>query len=123
MSTTEEATINPDGSTTFETPPGGDPDAGAGGGPEAGGGEGFETPPGAEGEEIPIMEEIEKGIDPAFYLIGATIVIVILYYFFVLRRKSNDDDDDFFANSEDNKVWPVGRILYFIGLSASPVSW
>ena len=59
MSTAEEATINPDGSQTFEDEP----------------------PPmndtaGEEGAFDAIPEE-ETGIDPAFYLLGAFILFVI----------------------------------------------
>lgn len=88
MSTTEEATINPDGSTTFENEP----------------------PPvnDAAGEDTtfePNVEEL-KGVDPAFYLLGAVVAFAVLYLVYVnfLRKKDDNDGDDFFASLDTEKV-------------------
>jgi hypothetical protein len=92
MSNAEEATVNPDGSSTFEdtTPPVND--AGDAGFED----EGFETPP---------MEELVKGgIDPAFYLLFAALIAAALYYYFVVLKKEDDTSDDFFSSLEGDKV-------------------
>jgi hypothetical protein len=96
MSNAEEATVNPDGSTTFETPPAEDShtytgDDGGGAGPE-----GF--------EQLPLEEVLVKGIDPAFYLLALVALLGVLYYVFVYRRKLADDEDEFFANLDGVKV-------------------
>jgi hypothetical protein len=89
---TEEATVNPDGSTTFETPP-----------VEETAGEGFEAPP--MGDEEDMMEEVVKGIDPAFYLLGAVILFAIIYFILAMRKKKDaDNGDDFFASLDTEKV-------------------
>jgi hypothetical protein len=115
MSSPQEATVNPDGSTTYEdTTTAG---SAGGSGPEdaTNGGNGFED---AGGAEETFEELVVKGIDPAFYLIGATILVVILYYFFVMRKKSDDDEDDFFSNMDCEKVRVVTR--YFSKRDAAP---
>lgn len=91
MSTAEEATVNPDGSTTFDSPPGG--------------GEGFDqetfdTPPLDEDT----MEEVAKGVDPAIYLIIAVVVFIVVYIFFVKKKKEEEDADGFFSNLDGDKV-------------------
>ena len=98
MSASGEATVEPDGSTTFETPPpdtndtfGGDDGADSGG---------FDETMGDNQEET--MEAV-KGIDPAMYLIVGAIVLVVIYFVF-RRRKSSDGDDDFFSNLDGEKV-------------------
>jgi hypothetical protein len=83
-STTEEATVNPDGSQTFEDVP-----------PPVN-----ETT--EEAEEI--FEEIQKGIDPAVYFLIAVAIIAALWYFFVYRKKREDEEDDFFQNVDGEKV-------------------
>ena len=95
-----EVNVEPDGSTTFEDAA----DAGAGqeeafadegmGGEEAGGegaGEAFE-------ELI-----VEKGIDPAIYLL---VIVVIFLVGFVIyqRKKKEEEEDDFFSNLDGEKV-------------------
>lgn len=94
MSTTEEATVNPDGSTTFENepPPVNEDDGGAGGGADE---ETFET----------IVQEV-KGMDPAFYLLGGVIVLAILYFVYMsyVKKKDENDGDDFFASLDTEKV-------------------
>ena len=94
-----EATVNPDGSTTFEEPPVNETM-----GNETGGGEGFD---GAE-EEI-----MEKGIDPVWYLLAALGVFAVLVFLF-RRRKKDENEDDFFSNLDGEKVSkkdPSGRKL------------
>jgi len=88
MSTTEEATVNPDGSTTFE------------GGEEAFNAtadEGFDA-----GEQEDIVEDIVKGVDPAIYL-GLLVLVLGLLWFFVLRKRSKEEDE-FFAELDVEKV-------------------
>lgn len=93
MSTTEEATVNPDGSTTFSDS----------GGAESGGAAG--------GEDIPNMdegaadaEEIVKGVDPALYLALTVVALLAIFVFFQLRKKrKNADVDDFFSNLDGDK--------------------
>lgn len=84
MSGTEEATVNPDGSTTFE---GGEDEAF-----NATGGE----------EEIFVEEEVIKGVDPAIYL-GIFVLVLGLLWFFVLRS-ANKEEDEFFAELDVEKV-------------------
>lgn len=84
MSGTEEATVNPDGSTTFE---GGEDEA-------------FNAT--AEEEFIGMEEEVVKGIDPAIYL-GLFVVFLGLLWFFVLRSR-NKEEDEFFAELDVEKV-------------------
>jgi flagellar biosynthesis GTPase FlhF len=91
MSTTEEATINSDGTTTFENadaPPLNDT-----AGDEGTDGAGFEE----------TVTEVAKGIDPAFLFLGVVVVIAALYYYFVIRKKKEQDQDDFFANLDGEK--------------------
>jgi len=109
----EEATVNTDGSATFETP---SPDTGAGGG--------FESPiPGPEetfgGDSTPppVMDGAEEdifgaagaekaaagGIDPAFYLLFGFLIVAALYYYFFIVRKKDDTQDDFFSELEGEK--------------------
>lgn len=94
MSTTEEATVNPDGSQTFENEPMNET-----------AGEGFEE----------VFEEAVKeapGIDPAFYLIGAAIIfVVVLLIYNSLRKKNDDSGDDFFASLDTEKVRCLIRSL------------
>ena len=85
MSTAEEATVNPDGSTTFENEPPVD---------ETMGEEGFEE----------VVAE-KTGIDPAFYLLGAVALFVIVYFVVKsMRKKDENDGDDFFASLDTEKV-------------------
>jgi len=87
----EEATVNPDGSTTFEEPPvTGDAGAGAG----------ADEPPNMDEEKL---EEIAQGIDPAVFLLIAVAIFGALFYFFVYRKKK-DDADSFFAELDGDKV-------------------
>jgi len=84
----EEATINSDGTQTFEdfVPP--VDDAGAG------------DEPLMMDEET--MDEIVKaGIDPALIL-GAVVLLFAVIYFFFLRKKK-DQEDEFFADLDGDK--------------------
>mmetsp|Transcript_25925 Transcript_25925/g.46749 ORF Transcript_25925/g.46749 Transcript_25925/m.46749 type:complete len:301 (+) Transcript_25925:63-965(+) len=89
MSTTEEATVNPDGSTTFNDAGDGTDSAGAG------------------GEDMPDMEgaeEIIKGTDPALYLALALVVFAAIFFFLQLRKKKkNAEVDEFFSNLDGDK--------------------
>lgn len=96
MSTTEEATVNPDGSTTFNDASGGADSAGAGGG--------------GGGEDMPHMdagqaaEEIAKRTDPALYLALAVIAFIAIILFLQLRKKRKTAEvDDFFSNLDGDK--------------------
>lgn len=90
----EDATINPDGSTTFdETPPTGDAGADAGGD-----GESFFQEKAQEG-----LSADAEGIDPAFYLLGAAFIVVVIYFLF-FRTKSEESEDDFFTELDGDKV-------------------
>jgi len=90
MSTAEEATVNPDGSTTFDD---------AGGADSAGAG----------AEDMPNMdeetaEEIIKGTDPALYLALAVGLLFAMFLFLQMRKKKkNADVDDFFSNLDGDK--------------------
>lgn len=81
MSTQEEATINPDGSSTFE------------GGANA---EDFDT---SGGEDIEIT-----GMDPAWYLFGVVVVAMLIAAFVIIRqRKSRSENDEFFNQLDGEK--------------------
>lgn len=88
-----EATVNPDGTTTFE-----DATAGAGETFEEAAEDAFE---GAE----EAAEEIVKGTDPAIYLALAFIVVVALY---VINYKRNQrkqaEREAFFMDMDGDKV-------------------
>ena len=84
MSTAEEATINPDGSTTFE-------DASGGADYDASGGANYENTTFDDSDGIPNMdeqsaEEIIKGTDPALYLAIAVACFVVIFVFIQIRK-------------------------------------
>ena len=87
-----EATLNDDGSATFQEP--------------VGNGAGEEPPI----DDVPPMDEeaikeVVQGIDPAVYLLVSVLIAAALYYFFVYRKKSADDEgDSFFSNLDGDKV-------------------
>ena len=85
----EEATVNPDGSTTF--------------GSEGAAGE--DVPPNMGGDDFEeAAEEIAKGIDPAFYLLFAVVIVGgLLLYNLLNKRKKNANMDDFFSNLDGDK--------------------
>lgn len=88
MSTTEEATINPDGSTTFDSA--GADDAGAGA---------------EDTGDTDAAEEVIKGTDPALYLALAVVAFAVVFVFMQIRkRRSTADVDDFFSNLDGDKV-------------------
>jgi hypothetical protein len=87
----EEATVNSDGSTTFDEPPVG------GGGEESP----FEDAPPIDEEAV---KEVVQGIDPAIYLLVSVLIAAALYYFFVHRKKASANEDGFFSNLDGDKV-------------------
>ena len=89
----EEATVNPDGSTTFSDPPVTE-DSGAGAGA------GADEPPIMDEEKV---EAIAQGTDPAVFLLIGLAIVAVLYYFFVYRKK-NADADSFFLELDGDKV-------------------
>ena len=108
---TEEATINPDGSTTFSSADGENPAT-----PDA------DMPPTEVPADAPFGEDSgetfdggdafqeksieDAGIDPVVYLLIGAAVLGLLFYFFVYLRqqKNNTDDDDFFGQMDVEKV-------------------
>eukprot|EP00522_Entomoneis_paludosa_P011549 CAMPEP_0172457300 /NCGR_PEP_ID=MMETSP1065-20121228/21209_1 /TAXON_ID=265537 /ORGANISM="Amphiprora paludosa, Strain CCMP125" /LENGTH=293 /DNA_ID=CAMNT_0013210935 /DNA_START=291 /DNA_END=1172 /DNA_ORIENTATION=- len=90
MSETGEATVNPDGSTTFETPE--TPPTGN----ETMGDDGFE---GAE----ETMEEVIKGTDPVWYLVIGLVVFLALFFLYKRSKKASEVEDDFFSNLDGEK--------------------
>jgi hypothetical protein len=103
MSTAEEATINPDGSTTFESdstmPPVADETAGAdGAGPD------FEDG-GDETMGDAVKTAVKGGLlnDPAIFLL-IVVVLLGLGYFLYRRKVAADEDDEFFNNLDGEKV-------------------
>jgi cbb3-type cytochrome oxidase subunit 3 len=104
----EEATINPDGSTTFEhdTTDNTMPPVGESGGAGDDGGDGS----GGFGDDETMgdaaQKAVQSGIDPAFFLLIGVIVLGIV--FFLYRRKAKaDEDDEFFSNLDGEKVSTV----------------
>lgn len=108
MSAAEEATINPDGSTTFD-------DASASGdfggsvgedipGMDAGSSGSSDSIPDGSGEEPVVEDIIVKGIDPALYLALIVTAFAILFIYLQLRKKRNNASvDDFFSNLDGDK--------------------
>ena len=88
-----EATVNPDGSTTFNA---------AEDAANAGGDAGADD----LGENMgDASEEMVKGTDPALYLALAVVAFAIIFVFVRLRKKrSRADVDDFFSNLDGDKV-------------------
>lgn len=89
MSTTEEATVNADGTTTFETPPVDEEAFNATA-------EDF-----TEDAEDIFEEVVVKGIDPAIYLVLVLLVIGIVYFF--MSRRNKKEEDDFFSELDGEK--------------------
>mmetsp|Transcript_28769 Transcript_28769/g.58912 ORF Transcript_28769/g.58912 Transcript_28769/m.58912 type:complete len:297 (-) Transcript_28769:236-1126(-) len=89
MSTTEEATVNPDGSTTFE----------GGAGADAGEEDFSGGDAGAEG-----MPEEIKGIDPAILVVLGFFMITLLWFFFYYRKnREQAESQSFFSNLDGEK--------------------
>lgn len=103
MSTTGEATVNPDGSTTFDDAAGAG-DADPGGADSAAGGEDMPDMGADGGADEAAAEEVIKGTDPALYLALAVAVFFVIFIFLQLRKKrKNADVDDFFSNLDGDK--------------------
>jgi hypothetical protein len=144
-----EATINPDGSSSYDAPPVGeappvteplgaadsspptiDPtttfgaeDAEGGGSGDGGNGGFFDD--GGDGmpnfDDIPPVAKPASGIDPAVYLILAFVAIVAIYWFFFLRKKSEEEEDDFFASIDGDKVRRLCNCLELVPLSIKAI--
>lgn len=125
-----EVNVEPDGSTTFEDAAG---DAGAGQEEAFTGGE----DDGMGGEEAgeAFEEMVEKGIDPAIYLL---VIVVIFLIGFVIyqRKKKEEEEDDFFSNLDGEKVclfhesWVISwrrvfrcRLFFFFQSLPTAGSW
>ena len=102
MSTAQEATINPDGSTTFDDASGGAGSADdAGAGSNGGGHPGDDAPPPSDGDAI---VPPRGGVDPALYLALAVVAFAVLFAYLQLRkRRKNAEVDDFFSNLDGDK--------------------
>jgi len=102
-SSTEEANINPDGTTTFSHEAGdtGFKDAGTSdSGAEEGADTGTETGP----EDEHTTEAIVKGVDPALYLALTFIIAGFLYYIWYSRNKRRQQDQEsFFLEMDGDK--------------------
>lgn len=98
MSTTEEATVNPDGTTSFASEEGGDAGAGADDAPPSGDEADFDT----EGGGIP--QDVMKGTDPAIFLfLGFLLIAIIWFFFYYRKRKDQADSEAFFSNLDGEK--------------------
>lgn len=102
MSTAQEATVNPDGSTTFDDASGGAGSADdAGAGSNGGGYPGDDAPPPSDGDAI---VPPRGGVDPALYLALAVVAFAVLFAYLQLRkRRKNAEVDDFFSNLDGDK--------------------
>ena len=90
MSTTGEATVNPDGSTIFD-------DAEYDNTTDSG-------IPNMDEEGAAGAEEIIKGTDPALYLAIAVVVFAAIFIYIQIRKKRKADEiDSFFSNLEGDK--------------------
>lgn len=102
-SSTEEAYVNPDGSTTFGADAGGEGFANAAGDDDAGAG----GPEGGEetmGDDAGSEEVVVKGIDPAIFLAIGSILIAVLYYLYYSRNKRKEEEDEaFFLDMDGDK--------------------
>jgi hypothetical protein len=94
---TEEATINPDGTTTFAE------DA-AGAGADSAGEDFTEGAFDGENAEEILGEAAKEGTDPAFFLALGFVVIAILYYFNFRRNKRKQQEREaFFYDMDGDK--------------------
>lgn len=123
----DEATVNPDGSTTYEqqpplSGPAGEPSTGSSSSSSETGGNGgaFHETPVFDNTQDPLKEAgTTGGIDPAVYLVVGVLLIIALYYFFFRSKKDTDESDDFFNNLDGEKVrmiWLIddSRRAYFL---------
>jgi hypothetical protein len=105
MSTTEEATINPDGTAEFpsdsQQPPVSPPDESA------------SAPPTSDPTDT---QTSPLGIDPAVYLIAAVLIAGFLFYFLVHRKKSQQKEDSFFLELDGDKVFTFYFALHRSGI-------
>lgn len=105
MSTAEEVTINPDGSTTFDDAgsAAGSGSADASGGDNGGGnGNGYSEDSSSSSDDGFVPPR--GGVDPALYLALAVLVFALLFAYLQLRkRRKNADVDDFFSNLDGDK--------------------
>jgi hypothetical protein len=92
MSSAEEATINPDGTTQFPS----DSQPQSAPSPDT-----AEPPPNPYETAQPASA---TGIDPALYLIAAVVLAGLFFYFFVHRKRSQQKEDNFFLELDGEKV-------------------
>ena len=96
-SSTEEATINPDG--TFAGTTGGEAGPGTSG-DSADSADYGDVPPGGAAEE-----NVVKGTDPALFLAFGFIVVVVLYVLHYKRSKRKQEEmESFFLDMDGDKV-------------------
>ena len=89
-SSAEEATINPDGTTSFA-----DDATNSGFDTE---GTGFEDAQGS-------ADSIVKGTDPAIFLALGFVLMVIIYYVLFTRNKKKQHEKPIFSEGQE-KLWP-----------------
>ena len=102
MSTAGEATINADGSTTFND----DTNTTSSGGSWGGDHDGIPGGDAADESADAFMndDDVGRGVDPALYLALAVLFFGVLFVYIQLRNKrKNADVDDFFANLDGDK--------------------
>ncbi|KAL3788417.1 hypothetical protein ACHAW5_001029 [Stephanodiscus triporus] len=122
MSTAEEVTINPDGSTTFDdagsAAGSGSADASSGGGSDndgassssSSGGNGYPEEDASSSSSSffdndgIVPPRSRGGVDPALYLALAVLAFALLFaYLRLRRRRKNAEVDDFFSNLDGDK--------------------
>jgi hypothetical protein len=108
----EEATVNTDGTSTYDDSTTSPPENNG-----TSGGEEFDEPPSFDGEEI--IKNVKPGVDPAVYFLLAVIIFAALYYYFVYRKKSAVDEDSFFSNLDGEKVSSINRYADSLSYSTS----
>lgn len=117
----EEVRVDADGTTHFENadepppimnedPPMQEEAAGAAGaegfGGTGGAEEDFSNAGARAGDEFAGAGEeaiVQKGIDPAIYLL-IVVIIFLVGYFWWQRKKKEEEEDDFFSNLDGEKV-------------------
>ena len=104
----EEATINADGTQTFEDAA----DAAAGAGADEAFADAGADDAGADEEDFAegmgeeeAAEELVKGTDPAIFLFLGFVAIAALWVFFWYKKKKEEEDSDsFFTQMDGEKV-------------------